>query len=500
MKNHIHQILFISTIIIMALLSVQTFTSFIPLKPLNGVIVNSPMPALTFQNYTNGTFQEDFEKFGKDHFGFREWLIPLYNQCNYDLFKKTEHDGFFICKDNWLFWGEMLQDQYESLTFKHVSNAEEMAEIFEKDAKTLYYLQEVLKEYGTTLFVCIAPSKNELYPEYLPENNLFYRKGGIHADEFYVKRFQELGINYLDLNTLYKSLKGKVDYPLFYKTSSHYSHISATYAADTLVKFMEEKSKLNIQNFNFGKPYVDKPKKIDRDLEMLFNLIRPIEHIDYYYVDIEPIPDSTAVKPRWLTIGDSFYWNISEKAREAGIFGSTPFWYYNKEVYNDDGSDFYAENHNIADELLEADIVMILWCPINLYELEHNFVDKALLSLCGEESVNNIVANIKNSPEWYNAIVEQAKQQNKNVEEMIQLNVEWVIKNNIEKYFNMDDIQIPESRNQRIAPLGKYFKGQSPENICKIKHVYRDLKKQNANADDEALLKEAVERLGLAEK
>lgn len=493
MKKSIHKILFISTIVIMGLLSVQTATRFIHLKALYGVFVPAEMPAFTFSSYKDGTFQEGFENYGRDHFAFREWLIPLYNQFEWDLFKKVERKDIFFGRDDYLYFYEMLQDRYESLTFKYANNGEEMTQILEKDAKMVYYLQEVLKEYGTTLLVCIAPGKDKIYPEYLPENNMFYRQGGVHAEEFYAKRFRELGVNCLDLNSIFKSLKGNVDYPLFYKASSHYSTIAATYAADTLLRYMEQISGLNLLNFKFKEKEIKKTKEIDKDLENQFNLIRPFVKEDYYYVDIEPIPDSTAVKTRWLTIGDSFYWSLSEKMQNAYIFESTPFWYYGKEVHFDWGSDYFAQNHNLLSELIEADFVMLLWCPINIYNLDHNgFVSKSLLSLCSSDIYNNVIANIHSNPEWYNAVVENAQKKGIPVDEQIQLEADWVIEQNIKDYFNLNEVQVPSQRNEKIVHLCDLFKGKSPKEISEIKHNYRVLKLSNANCYNETLMNEAI--------
>lgn len=496
-KNNIHKILFITTITILVLLMVQTLTSFIHLPALEGVTVENEMPELTYANMMDGSYQDGFEKYGRDHFGFREWLIPLYNQFEWDFFKKVEQKGIFFGQDNWLYFYEMVQDQYESLTFKYAKSGEEMAGIFEKDAMKVYYLQEILKEYGTTLFVCIAPSKNELYPEFLPpNNNRFVQQGGIHADDYYVDKFRELGVNCLDLNTVFKSWKGKVDFPLYYKGSSHYSVIAATHAADTLLRYMEHTSGLNLQNFTVRQAEIKKPINIDRDLENLFNLIRPFEKTNYYYAGIDPIPDSTAVKTRWLTIGDSYYWYISEGMRAANIFESTPFWYYGHEVYFDGESDFLAQNHNLTDELIEADFVMLLWCPINLYDLEHNFVNTALLSLCCHDNYSSsLITNIKENPDWYNSVVEKAKKNGKDIEEQLKLDVDWVIQEKIETDFNLSEKQIPSARNGKIANMGKWFNGKSPEEIRKIKHAYRELKKNDASTSNEILMAEATRLL-----
>jgi len=488
--------LFVLVIAILTLPTFQQLTRVFDLKGLNGFNDPVEVPKLTYENYVTGKFQSQVDEYLNMNFGFRERLIPLYNQYAWDFYKKTENNGVFFGKDNWLYFYEMLQDQYESLTYKYCSSGEEMAQTFERDARMVYYLQEILKEYGTTLFVCIAPSKNEVFPEFLPENDRFNHEGGVHADEFYVKRFTELGVNFLDLNTYYKSLKGHVDYPLFYKAGSHYSHIAATYTSDTLVKYMEAVSGLDIKDFSFDEPYVTTPQNIDRDMENLYNLMRPIERVDYQYVNITPIPDSTSAKLRWLTIGDSFYWNIAEKIRDAGLFESTPFWYYAKEVYFDPGI-FNAYERNVVDELLEADIVTILWCPINLYALEHNFIYNAVLSLCQVENYrNNLIDVIHNSEGWYNDEIEKAAQRNITVEEMIKTDADYMINQHTQTLLNDHaEKEVPSERNPRISSISKYFDGKTAYEKYLLKRKYRELKKANGDKTTEELFEEASKSL-----
>lgn len=481
-------------IVLITMPAIQQMTGLFKLPPLKGFNNPVEMPELTFENYKTGKFQSGVNDYLKDNLGFREWLIPLYNQYAWDLYKKTENNGVFFGKDNWLFFWEHMQDQYESLTYKYKNSPEEMTAVFERDAKSVYMLQEVLKSYGTTLFVCISPSKNELYPDLLPENKNFHKPEGVHADVFYPKRFKELGVNCLDLNALYKQMKDSVDYPLFYKSGSHYTHLAATYTADTLVKYMEAISGLNIQNITFKEPYTKKPMNIDRDMENLYNLIFPIEKVDYYYVGVEPIADSTAVKPKWLTIGDSFYWNINEEIRNAGLFESTPFWYYNKEVNFDPGKT-YTDELNIIDELISADIVMIYWCPINLYALEHGFVNNALLSFCYDPCYRrNLIEYMKNNEEWYNSIVEKASDRGISVDEMLKIDADYMINQRIEEDFgNFDDTTFPSVRIEALSGVDEFFKDKSATEIFALKQKYRQLKKENPDADWRTLFEEAAQ-------
>lgn len=456
-KNITYIVLFILFIIVLIFPTVQMKYKIFKLKPLKGS-TNPVEVKFDFENYKNNTFQAQVNDYLRYNLGFRELLIRFYNQYSWDFYKKVENKTVFFGKENWLFFYDHLLDHYESITYKYAGSCEEMESIFERDARLTYCLQEILKEYGVTLFVGIAPSKDQLYSEFLPENTQFGRKPCYTAYDFYERRLDEIGVNCIDINAIFKKMKDSVDYPLFYKSSSHYSLVSAAYQIDTLIRYMENISGLNMINIEYSKPKIGEVQDIDKDMENLFNLLRPIERTDYYYVDIKSIPDSNAYKPRWLTVGDSFFWNLINQIPQNEIFSHTPYWYYNKEVYFDPGHR-YTDEVDMLTELISSDFVMLYWCPINMYDLEHNFLIRAIESLCFEDDTNyfdkdKLIEYIKTDEKWYNSIVEQAENNGVSVDEMLSRNTEYTIE--MRRKERLDIIlgdSIPTCRNSRIQKI-----------------------------------------------
>ena len=71
MKELIRIILIFITIVVLTIISVQTSTGFIKMKPLKGAVYKVEMPKLDYYKYANGSFQRDFEQYCRAHFGFR---------------------------------------------------------------------------------------------------------------------------------------------------------------------------------------------------------------------------------------------------------------------------------------------------------------------------------------------------------------------------------------------------------------------------------------------
>ena len=71
MRKHFYKILFVSTIAVMVVLLIQTFTGLVRLEPLHGVTTETEKPKLTLQTYLDGSFQGGAERYLREHFGFR---------------------------------------------------------------------------------------------------------------------------------------------------------------------------------------------------------------------------------------------------------------------------------------------------------------------------------------------------------------------------------------------------------------------------------------------
>ena len=81
-------------------------------KPLQGVIIETPKPQLTLETYTSGKFQSDCEGYLSENFGLREPLIRLYCQYAWSLYHKNFNIFFIPGKNNWIFYLPSVRDYY----------------------------------------------------------------------------------------------------------------------------------------------------------------------------------------------------------------------------------------------------------------------------------------------------------------------------------------------------------------------------------------------------
>ena len=461
MRKHFHKMLFVSTIAVMAIILMQTVTGIVKLKPLHGAVTETEKPKLTFKSYADGTFQDSLENYCRNHSGFREWLIRAYNQYLWSCFKETSNATIVCGKDGWLFEETHVRDYYESLMYKYADDNDKMRKILETEVQRFKKVQELLEEHNIHLFLVIAPCKDAIYPEYLPKNATYLRPDGLHAYDYYKKRFDETGVNYIDFVSLFRNIKDSVDYPLFPSCGTHWSNIASVYAFDSILRYMEVLGNQNLINLDIGDRYQAETRDPDNDLEIILNLAFPIKSRPNIYADVGIRKDSTAVKPNFLIVGDSYYFNIAGSTPIWEIFQKYIYWYYNSTIYGDDEHTSTLEV-DYEQELMRPDYIMLIYNPVTLYEFSSYFLPRALLHLCYDQTVidsaaHKMMKEIKfyGYPD-YPEFLKVAQKSNRSIDEVLYDNVIYMFRTDPEHFFGeLSGDQLPVSRNKDLTRIRK---------------------------------------------
>ena len=457
MKSPIKTILFALTALLLFMSMLQKWCNLPRFRELKGVVVEQPKPELTFATYHDGSYQQQTEQYLKQHFGYREPLIRLYNQYLWDFYDKASVMEWQIVfgKDGWIYEPWVVNDYYQVHFRTHAYSVEEMTQKLEKEAKRVYQLQHILEPYGTHLFVCMSPSKDMIYPEYLPEEHdmRFEGEEKMSARFFYEEEYPKLGVNFLDLEQDFLLMKDTANFLLFPQTGTHWSRYAALFAADTLIRYMEHLGDMNIQNLVIGPRVLKDAEGPDIDLESLLNLIRPLPRPQYYYATATADNDTTAVKPKMITIGDSFWWNIIQQIPSEDIFSAAPYWYYNSSIYFDDRYQS-VKDVDLVEEILSADFINLCYSSTQLYRMNNDFTKKALIALCYDpeevEAVNRAIEQtIQADSSWLERLKNKAETQGRTLDDVIQDEKKWLIDNYPEKYFTALNDSIPTKRSKR---------------------------------------------------
>jgi hypothetical protein len=394
MNSRTQVILFTLTALMLFAFAIQQQTGLFKFKELNGVVDSSPRPEWTWHNFIDGGLQDSTEAYLQQNFGFREPLTRFYNQTEWTLFRYSqvaEDQRIVITPDNWIFEPWTVEEYYQSHAYQHAKDSLEMAEKLEYEAQRLLRLQQQLEPYHTHLFVALLPGKELVCGEHMPKNTQYFFEKKITAYDFYRKRFKELGVNHIDLGEWFVQMKDTVSYPLFPQTGTHWSNLAAIYATDTLIRYMEHLSDSNMVNI-ITEDIFQRTLKPDADLESLMNLIWPLQKQPNMLTTATYDFDTTAWRPRLITVGDSFYWNILNFTPVWDVFESVPFWYYFSTAYFDD--DDLKVTKTVADldvfqEVIDADFVMLAYSTVALYKMSNGFSQSLLNELKQKQQTIN---------------------------------------------------------------------------------------------------------------
>ena len=495
MKSPIKVILFALTALLLFAFAIQQLTGMFTFAELNGVTQEKPEPHWTFGNYCTGLAQRDTEAYLKEHFGFREPLTRFYNQTVWSLFRYSnveEKKRIMIAKGNWLFEPWTVEEYYQSCAYRYGEDSTQVARMFAAEAFRLYQIQKILEPYGTKLFVALLPGKNLVCQEHMPKNTRYFEEKKITAFDFYEEQFNQLGVNHINLGKWFVELKGHTDYPLFPQTGTHWSNLAAIHATDTLVRYMEQLGGIRLQHFTIGEKY-QRTVKPDADLESLMNLMFDLRKKPNYLAPCTLIDDSTAVHPRLITIGDSFYWNIVNHTPFAKLFSSYPYWYYFSTVYFD-GTDYDIKTRDVLKEVLSADYIMLSYATTQLYGMSNGFSTKVLLELCyDEDEIEQRTAKVRATMEkdsaWMQKIAKKAQQNGESMEQAITGGLDYLINNNLEKYFPALCDSIPTRRSLKTRAL-------TGDSLAFVEWETRKLVKEikSDSAKLEATRKKSIER------
>ena len=384
MKSRKLVILFTLTAVLLFAFAIQQATGIFSFKELSGVTEAQAKPDFSFEKFREGTYQSEIEAYLTQHYGFREPLTRLYNQNLWTFFhysQVVEDKRIVITDDNWIFEPWTVEEYYQGRAYYNGEDfTDKLVQQFEAEAQRLLQIQKMLEPYGTHLFVALLPGKEQICPEHMPKNTQYFKEKKITAFGFYSKRLKELGVNHINLAECFMEMKGKVSYPLFPQMGTHWSNLAAIHSADTLIRYMEHLSDSNMVNLTTGSIF-QRTLKPDADLESLMNLIWPIQKRPNMLATATYDFDTTAWRPRLITVGDSFYWNILNFTPVWDVFESVPYWYYFSTAYFDD--DDLKVTHKISDldvlqEVIDADFVMLSYSTVALYKMSNGFSEALL--------------------------------------------------------------------------------------------------------------------------
>ena len=399
-------------------------------KPLMGVVIKTPEPELTLDNYTSGNFQRDCEGYISENFGLREPVIRLYNQYAWSLFHKNFNVYFVPGKNNWIFYLPAVRDFYGQEQPRKFETKEKAINFIDNEVNMMCTLRDSLKHYNVEFLSYMSPDKVFIYPEYMPTAYWEHDTTTLNGSEYFSERLEEAGFPNIDMTKWFIQMKDTIDYQLFKRMNFHWE-FSAAFAFDSLFRMMSDLNGMDIPQLRIDSltTYID--EEVQNDEEML-NLLFHIKDPTLQRKAHVSVQCDGCHKPKVLFISDSFIWAFNEQLPEKELVEHKEIWYYNTTSF--DG--FELERHDLNDlnrlrRVLRADYVIFSACSHQWYDGTMRFAKRTLDDLNNRDLVNlSLTMNeIESDTNWMKALKIQTALQSKPLEKILEMEAQNVINN-----------------------------------------------------------------------
>ncbi len=399
-------------------------------KPLMGVIIETPKPQLTLETYTSGKFQKDCEGYVSENFGLREPVIRLYSQYAWSFYHKNFNIYFLPGKNSWVFYLPAVRDYYGQEQSKKFPTKREAIEFIDNEVDMMCTLRDSLKHYNTEFLSYMAPDKAFIYPEYLPTAYWKHDTTTLNGSEYFSKRLEESGFPNIDMTKWFIQIKDTVDYQLFKRMNFHWD-FSAAFGFDSLFRLMKDLNGLNIPQIHIDSltTYIDDKLQNDEEmLNLMFRLKDPtVQHKSHVSVQCDG-----CYKPKVLFISDSFIWAFHEQLPEKELVEHKEVWYYNATSF--DG--FKLERHDLNElnrlrRVLRADYVIFSACSHQWYDGTMGFAKRVLDDLNDRDLVKlSLTMNeIEADTNWMKALKIQVSLLSQPLEKVIEMEAKNILNN-----------------------------------------------------------------------
>lgn len=402
-------------------------------KPLNGAFNLADKPVFSTENWMNGSFQSNTEKYLKDRAGFRNFLVRLQNQIDYSLFREANAEGAVIGKKRQLFEYDYIRAW---LAIDYPGD-----DFVRKKMLRLKYVQDYLKrEKGIDLILVFEPGKASYYPEYIP-NKYVIKKAGLSTYERFRNKADEMKVDFIDLHRYFIELKPKAQYPLFPQNGTHWSVYGMKFAADSLLNFIEVRRNIRLTEVKETSLEIsDTPRDTDDDVLKTMNTLFQVkgEVLAYPVLSFDTL--NPGYKPHVLVVADSYYWNIFNTRIPGYLFANQAFWYFNSLVYPDHYyKPTYTKDLEFQAEIEKQEVILLMVTERFVHKFDWKFIDQ-IFDLYAPDWLNdpvyNYINNIMQVESWYDDIIKKSVKKQKSLEDCLLDEARYIyMKNDTSGYF-----------------------------------------------------------------
>ena len=221
MKKNFGFIVFLGVFLLMCLWPLVGMAIAGPSEAAANEILAAP-PSLTKPGGAfNTDFLNDTSDYFADHFATRQELVTANAKLEAALFGESAEDKVILGKGGWLYYRSTLNDYQGQalLSDREIWSA----------AHCLALIEEYAQDRNASFLFTVAPNKNTLYPENMPDR--YVRSDAPGNAERLSEALRQEGVNTADLEAAFLAK----DSVLYHRLDSHWNNLGAALAHDTIL-------------------------------------------------------------------------------------------------------------------------------------------------------------------------------------------------------------------------------------------------------------------------
>lgn len=229
----------------------------------------------------NDRVLNDTANWVNDHFFGRQELISAHNQVVSTVFHVSAADDVIFGNDGWLYYAPTLSDYTGTENLSHTE--------IQRIAGNLALMQEYCESQGKSFAFMLAPNKNSLYPENMPNYGVCNPSGNA---KLLMDELNARGIKHIDLFAAFEAQEEV----LYFAHDSHWNSKGAALGADCI------NEAFGVESNYFGADF-SKTETHQGDLfEMLYPAFNDSETNPVYGGELDFAYASKATKPDSITL------------------------------------------------------------------------------------------------------------------------------------------------------------------------------------------------------
>ena len=235
---------------------------------------------LSAEGKFDGRFLERTGDWFSKKFAFRREMVDAGDRIKADVFNTSGQAGVIVGKKGYLFYS----DSFNDFLGRNELSDYEIASM----AYNIKLMQDQLERKGIEFLFTIAPNKNSLYPELMPDK--YDPDVDMRNRERLQPLIEQAGVHYKDLYPLFKN----IDQVMYLKGDSHWNNKGAAMVSDALMGALARPHQ------NRSRMKISERRDFTGDLyKMLYPASKPAD-TQIYYDKYEPGEYNKRVKVRLI--------------------------------------------------------------------------------------------------------------------------------------------------------------------------------------------------------